>query len=328
MSYEVLENENFDIFISYRHATGFYMAELLYTKFVWAGYSVFMDKTMHSGRYEEKIQKAIKNSKNFLIVLFPDDIKECKNPEGWLNREAAWAMENQETTIIPVMCDGFEWPHSNELAEAMAFVKRNNGISIHKDYSLDSDIDKLRSCFLKNVDNIKSRINAIDFFRYNLEKRTNLTVKQVDVAFHAGSPWLMPGEKKDLLVNSLKKNICWRVLINTVEAAESIGKHMRDETALYVPFDQVHIQWKRLAELYPDCLEVRKCEIPLIHVHHSVKFENENCDVPCGEMHIKYYAYNNTRLDNAFEHVVNSTSKHFEIYNDEFEFLWNKSEKL
>ncbi len=321
--------QDYDVFISYRHTTGFYMSQIVYTKLISNGYTVFMDKTMNSGKYEEKIHSAINNCRNFIVVLFPDDLEDLKNDESWLNKEAAWALENGGLNIIPVMCDGFEWPRSSgELSDVMNTVKKNNGILIHKDYSLDSDLDNLCDNFLKNVTPTKPRITAIEFFRHNLESRSDLTVSRVDVAFHGGSPWLMPGEKNELLVGSLKKGIPWRVMINTVDAAESIGQHMRDETALYVPFTTIHAQWKKLQTLYPDCLEVRACPIPLIHVHHSVHFVNDTNEHQYGEQHIKYYAYNNTRLDNAFEHRVSSYSKYYSIYSDEFEFLWAQSQKL
>ena len=246
----------------------------------------------------------------------------------WLNIEANWARENKDITIIPVICDDFKWPNDEVLSEAMQIVKQNNGVLIHKDYSLDKDLDSLCDTFLKNVNPSKPKITTAEFFRYNLYERTGVTVEGVDLAFHSGSPWLMPGEQNELLVKSLNNKIHWRVLINTVDAAESIGQHMRDKTALYIPFAQVRAQWKKMSEMYPDVLEVRECDIPLIHIHHSVRFTNNFTNNPYGELHIKYYAYNNTRLDNAFEHRVSSYSKFYSIYNEEFEFLWNRSKKV
>lgn len=324
----MMNKQDYDVFISYRHSTGYYMAELLFVKLSNNGYSVFMDKTMHSGRFEEKIHNAMSCSRNCVFVLFPDDIKELGNENGWLNKEAQWALENENITIVPLMCDGFNWPQDDALATPMLTVKKNNGILVHKDYSLDRDLENLCDNFLKNVNPSKPRITATEFFKYNLEYRSDYKILGVDVAFHAGDPWLMPGEKHDLLMRSLKSNIPWRVLINTVDAAESIGQHMRDDTALYVSFSQVREQWKKLQEMYPDMLEVRECTIPLIHVYHSVKFFDEKNKHPYGESHIKYYAYNNTRRDNEFEHQFSNFSKYYSLYSAEFEFLWEKSVKI
>ena len=325
-----MQNVNeYDVFISYRHETGFYMAQILYSDLIAKGYTVFMDKNMDSGKYEDKIHTAIMNSRNFISVLFPDDVSELNKANSWLNIEANWALENPTITIIPVMCDGFSWSKvDSSLTETMRCVKKNNGLTIHKDYSLDKDLDSLCDVFLKNVNPSKPKITAVEFFKYNLEEKHDYDICGVDVAFHAGSPWLMPGEKNDLLVNSLKRGIRWRVLINTVQASESIGQHMRDKTALYIPFEQVHAQWKKMAELFPEVLEVRECAIPLIHIHHSVRFTHQQTGNPYSELHIKYYAYNNTRLDNAFEHRLNSLSKYYSVYSDEFEFLWQGSKNL
>ncbi len=321
--------QKFDAFISYRHETGFYMAQILYSDLIAKGYTVFMDKTMDSGRFEEKIRDAISRCSNFIVVLFPGDLEACQSEHSWLSKEAGWAIEYGVSNIVPVMCDGFEWPKTDEsICESMKIVMKNNGPLIHKDYSLDRDLDSLCDVFLKNTNPSKPRITATEFFQHNLKQRNGYTVTGVDMAFHAGSPWLTPGEKNDMLVQSLKAGIPWRVLVNTVDAAESIGQHMRDETALYIPFANVRAQWKKMAELYPDVLEVRECPIPLIHVHHSVKFVNDVTQNPFGELHIKYYAYHNTRLDNAFEHTVSSYSKYYSIYYEEFEFLWNKSNPL
>lgn len=35
--------DNYDAFISYRHDTGFYMAQVIFDKLIQNGYSVFMD---------------------------------------------------------------------------------------------------------------------------------------------------------------------------------------------------------------------------------------------------------------------------------------------
>lgn len=322
-----LKNNGYDIFISYRHETGFYMAQVIYEKFTAGGYNIFMDKTLDSGRYEEKIHEAIVNCKNFIQVLFPKDISECKKADSWLSKEAAWALENEKTNIIPVMCDGFSWPENPDgLSEAMNGVKGNNGIFIHKDITFDKNMDILEG-FLKNVSPDKSEIDETEFFKFNLEQRNDLSVTGVDMAFHAGVPWFITGDKKDMMTASFNKNIRWRILINTVDAAESIAKNMRDKEALYVSFRDAHEHWKKMVSLYPDSLEVRECDIPLIRVYHSVRFIDKNNN-HSAESHIKYYAYNNLRLDKAFSHKINSSSKYYSVYSNEFEFLWNQSKKI
>jgi hypothetical protein len=50
--------KNYDVFISYRHKSGYYMSHIIYTKLCASGYTVFMDKMMDSCKYEEKIRSA------------------------------------------------------------------------------------------------------------------------------------------------------------------------------------------------------------------------------------------------------------------------------
>ena len=328
MAFEQL-NDKYDVAISYRHETGFYMAQIVYTHLVGKGYTVFMDKTMDSGKYEEKIRLSIANCKNFVIILFPGDTQDLDDNDSWLNKESAWALENKEATIVPVMCDDFVWPKSEkEMTYTMNMVKKNNGIIIHKDYSIDSDLDNLCKNFLKNVNIAKPKSTTVEFFKHNLNKGEISKISGIDLAFHAGDPWLIPGERNDLLIKKKKKGIPLRVVINAVDTAENIGQHMRDKTALYIPFATVREQWKKLVELYPDNLEVRECEIPLIHVLHSIKFIDENTNNQHGEIHIKYYAYHNVRVDKTFQHEINSGSKYYKLYCDEFEFLWENSKKI
>ncbi len=321
------QNKGYDIFISYHRETGFYMAQVVYEKFVSLGYSVFMDKNLDSGEYEEKIRNAAENCRNFVQVLFPPDIEECKSSDSWLSKEALWATQSKKANIIPVMCDNFSWPKDGSiLCPVMRSVAGNQGVIINKGVAFDNDM-KILEGYLKNVNPDKAEIDDVGFFSYALDKRTDIAVQGVDMAFHAGAPWCMPGEKKDIMTASLEKGVPWRVIINTVRAAESIAKNMRDEDAGYVSFSDARKNWKKMMEKYPDVLDVRECAIPMIHVYHGVRFTDKN-DMPYGEAHIKYYAYNNLRLDKAFAHRINSFSEYYSIYSNEFEFLWEQSTEI
>ena len=328
------KNQTFDIFISYRHETGFYMAQALYEYLTGNGYTVFMDKNMSSGKYEYKIQYAAQNCRNFISILFPDDAIACCDENSWLSKEASWALENTDTTMIPVSCDGFDVATiADKLSPAFKKVFESQQVTVHKDYSFDSDMENICS-FLKNVTSAKKKLSTTEFFKQNLASDSGITVTSIDVAFHAGAPWLTPGEQHNILMSSLKKMIPWRVLINIPDIAEEIAQNMRDENALYIPFEMVKNHWVKIKKLFPEFIEIRECPIPLIHVYHSIKYFNlptegiEKSKQPLemkSKSHIKYYAYYNTRMDNAFEHEINNFSKFHSLYADEFEYLWERS---
>ena len=61
--------DNYDAFISYKHQSGFYMAQVIYDKLIQNGYSVFMDKHLKRGEFEDQIKAAVEKSCNFILVL-------------------------------------------------------------------------------------------------------------------------------------------------------------------------------------------------------------------------------------------------------------------
>lgn len=326
--------QNFDAFISYKHSTGFYMAQVIYDKLVQNGYSVFMDKRLERGEFESQIKDALERSRNFIMVLFQGDLDKCDKEDDWLRKEANWAVSTPGINLIPVFCEGFDTKNiKTQLPDSIKEVLKKQSVIMHKDYSLDKDLDELCDKFLENTNPVKPMINTEEFFKNNLHNKEHLQIKSIDMAFHAGAAWLRAGTKKDILDEIIQRKIKLRVLINTPEAAESIAKHMRDEMALYFPFEQVQKVWGNFASKHVEHLEVRVCPIPLIHVYHNIKVEvkkreddqkniRENTH---DRMHVKYYVYNNTNLDKSFEHELSSFSKYYDIYQKEFEFLWNAS---
>ena len=80
--------DNYDAFISYKHQSGFYMAQVIYDKLVQNGYSVFMDKHLKRGEFEQQIKEAVEKTRNFILVLFPKDLDSSNNENDWLRKEA------------------------------------------------------------------------------------------------------------------------------------------------------------------------------------------------------------------------------------------------
>ncbi|MBQ4559385.1 MAG: TIR domain-containing protein [Tyzzerella sp.] len=318
--------DNYDAFISYKHQTGFYMAQVIYDKLVQNGYSVFMDKRLERGEFEPQIKAAIEKSRNFILVLFPEDLDNCDKNTDWLRKEADWATATPNMHFIPVFCEDFKIDEVKaELPDCINKVLSSNGIKIHKDYALDTDLDELCDIALKNANPVRPLINTEEFFNSNLNEKSHLSVKSIDMAFHGGAAWLRAGTKKEILDSILKRKIPTRILINTPEAAESIAKHMRDEYALYFPFEQAGKLWSKYAADYSDVLQVRVSSIPLLRVYHNIKFNEDQLKNTHDRMHIKYYVYQNMNLEKSFEHELSSFSKYYEIYQKEFEFLWSSS---
>lgn len=285
--------DNFDAFISYKHQSGFYMAQVIYDKLIQNGYSVFMDKRLERGEFEQQIKSAVEKSRNFILVLFPNDLDNCNADSDWLRKEAQWATATPNMNFIPVFCEGFETKNIKaELPECLQTALSFQNVVIHKDYALDTDLDKLCDIAMKNANPVKPLVNTVDFFHSNLNEKNHLSVKSIDMAFHAGAAWLRAGTQKDILDTIIQRNIPVRILVNTPEAAESIAKYMRDENALYFPFEQVIKLWKKYAAEHSDILQVRCCPIPLLRVYHNVKFHDDPEKNTYDRMHIKYVNVN------------------------------------
>ncbi len=321
--------ENYDAFISYKHDSGFYMAQVIYDKLVHNGYTVFMDKHLERGKFEQQIKEAVEKSRNFILVLFPGDLDGSDKEEDWLRKEAQWAADTPNMNFIPVFCEDFK---KNEIKVALPQCLETalsfQNVLAHKDYSLDTDLDKLCDLALKNANPVRPLVNTKEFFNVNLNEKDHLTVKSVDMAFHGGGAWFRPDGQLGTLKAMIERKIPLRVLVNTPDAAESIARHMRDEDAFYMTFQQTTQKWKAYAEKHQDLIQVRVCDIPLLRVYHNIKFHDESGKNTYDRIHIKYYAYQNLDLEKSFEHEMSVFSRYYKIYQDEFEFLWNASTPL
>lgn len=316
----------YDVFISYRRKTGFYVARLIFDFLERNGYHVFLDKQLDGGTFEDVILNAIKHSHNFIIILDKKDFAKMKKKDDWLRKEITCAAETEGIRIIPVMINQFYWPRI--IPKYLKPVNQNNGVVLRSDNSLDQDLDMLCSRFLKNVYPFDSAITISQFFDKNLNKAEDyLQLETVDIACHGGGAWQHPGRRKGILDEICRRNIPLRVLINTPEAAESITKHMRDTDGNYDKFTQLENTWKMLSEKHEN-LTVKKCSIPLLRAYHRFSFKNMQTDSEFGRMHVKYYTYKSTDYNNTFEHEISIYSKYYDIYKDEFEYLWENSEEL
>lgn len=326
--------DNYDAFISYKHNTGFYMARVIYDKLIQNGYSVFMDKDLPrgDGEFEQQIKNAVERSRNFIIVLFPRDLDKSNSEKDWLRKESEWATNSLGINIIPVFCNNFDRSKIKvELPDCLNTVLGHQGVPMHKDSSLDSDLNTLCDR-LRNVNPVQRLIgtDTVKFFEKNLPNQPHSSVKIecVDMAFHGGTARLTPGTSVyDIFNKILNQGIHVRVLINTPEAVENIAKHMRNSKnkSLYNSFEELQQVWANRVSADKELLEVRACPIPLLHAYHNIKFKNTT---EWDRMLINHYVYQSFNPETNFQYELSISSKYYEMYQNEFEFLWNESKPL
>lgn len=111
-----------NVFISYRHDGGEFLASLLKAFLEQHGYSVFMDiSSIGSGNLEQQLMSAIKESKNFIICLTKNSLDNCfgdKKCKDWIHKEVVQALKCQ-VNVIPLI-HHFPFQYTKEIPSDMA----------------------------------------------------------------------------------------------------------------------------------------------------------------------------------------------------------------
>lgn len=137
------------VFLSYRRKNSAW-AIAIYSDLVKNGYDVFFDfNSIASGDFEQVILGSIRARAHFLVVLTPDALDRCNEPNDWLRREIETAID-EKRNIIPLMLEGFDFGNpgvSNKLIGKLALLKRYNGLLVPTPY-FAAAMTRLRDEFL------------------------------------------------------------------------------------------------------------------------------------------------------------------------------------
>ena len=99
-----------DIFISYRRNGGVDIARNLKNELEEKEYYSFFDlESIREGEFPEHIEQNIRRSVNFLLLLTPNSLDRCLSEDDWVRWEISFAI-SQNKNIIPIICNGFEFP--------------------------------------------------------------------------------------------------------------------------------------------------------------------------------------------------------------------------
>lgn len=319
----------YDAFISYRRDNGFLMAQVIHDRLKERGVNCFLDlEELKSGRFDEKILQSIQDAAVFILVLPKNALDRCINEEDWLRQEILGALQYHKP-IIPVMYDGFEWPQKwpDGIPEEMANISKMTGVSGSKEY-LPAMIEKLISYMPeeirekvleqphhKNVAELTE--NTASFFKKAIEEIRD--IMDVGMAFHSGSDWRKDTDKLDILSYLLENKVRIRVIANAAETIESMVSTMKSPLKKYSGFNESLLDWTELEQRFPDCISVRVATVPLLHRLYVVK-GNEH-----GYAHVKFYTHGNYRPENDFRACFSDDMPEYELFTNEFEYLWEHS---
>ena len=139
--------KQYDIFISYRRSS-YDTANLIATRLKSAGYSVFFDmEALRSGKFNEQLFDVIDNCKDFVVVLPPNALDRCVNEDDWVRLEVCRAMA-QKKNIVPVMLNGFEWPHP--MPKGMEELCDYQALTATSTEYFDMAMERLQQKYLKS----------------------------------------------------------------------------------------------------------------------------------------------------------------------------------
>ncbi len=312
-------------FISYRRDPSFPMAQLIHDRLAEKGITSFLDlESLRGGEFEEKLYEAIENSDNFILILPKGALDNCVDPEDWMRKEIVAAVEKQKH-MIPIMCEGFEWPRElyDALPEEVRSLEKKNAVKFVQDY-LKAMIDRLVS-FMTGVRNhIKEStefISTKDFFEKGMKDLAS--IKMIDMAFLGGAEWHRGDDKVPILYALAEAGVHIRVLLNPADVSEPMAEHMRFRRKSYMKFDECIERWEMFAREFPENVEVRQVRIPLMRRYYSFYMKDSGND----SVNVKYYTYGNSRPDRNYQPIFYSGSDYFRLYRDEFDYLWEHAEK-
>lgn len=134
-------------FISYRR-TNIYMARSVYQNLTAHGYDCFLDfESIDSGSFERIILNQIAARAHFIVLLTPNTLERCTNPNDWLRREIEHALE-MKRNIVPLMFDRFDFGDVQQyLTGKLAALPQYNALEIPPAF-FDEAMDRIRNRFL------------------------------------------------------------------------------------------------------------------------------------------------------------------------------------
>ena len=323
-----VDGMHFDAFISYRRENGFLMAQIIRERLKEMGITCFLDlEEDRSGNFNENLLAAIADAPNFILILPKNALNRCKNEDDWVRKEILAAAAGNKT-IIPVMYDGFKWPAKWDpgIPEQIRQLQYQQGVSMSQEY-LSAMIEKIASYMTdvqvrprKEAQTASDRDSHSGSAFFEKWIHNNPDVQSVCMAFHAGSEWRRDAKKVSLLTEMIRRKVQLRILVNSGKAANFMCSHMKQPLKKYVEIDDCVSDWLELAELYPDSVEVRVSEIPIMHRIYLVCNGDDS-----GIINVKYYTYGNYMPEKDFRLSFSAETPEFRIYREEFEYLWEQA---
>ncbi len=133
-----------DVFISYRKKTGREYARNIMQALKNRGCgNVFFDyDSLREGKFNDKIIDAIKESKNFILVLSKNALDRCVEEGDWVTKEVETAIK-AGTNIIPVFVQNEFIEYPDNLPKSISEIKFKQAVTLHNDDGFEDSINRI-----------------------------------------------------------------------------------------------------------------------------------------------------------------------------------------
>lgn len=113
------EEVKYDVFISYRHDGGQYLALLLYKHLKKKNIKVFWDKyCLRAGHFDEQLYKQIEQSRNLIVILSPHCIERLMEEDDWICKELYRALRNS-VPVLMITMENVRFPDKEMVEQLM-----------------------------------------------------------------------------------------------------------------------------------------------------------------------------------------------------------------
>ena len=164
-------------------------------------------------------------------------------------------------------------------------------------------------------------VTAPDFIEENLKKSK---IAEIDFMFCKGTEWLRNDHRILLLDELREKNIPCRMIINSdLEVMEEMIKHMGHLDRAYTTAFQSIQNWYQYQKKYPS-FRIKISPLPLLHCYYHIKTEHAKNDM----IRLHYYIYKNAYARENYAQLFNAASPYYQLYTEEFEYLWELSSDI
>ena len=206
-----LKKRNYDVFISYRRATGTNDARLLEQALKVRGFNVFFDyDSLRNGKFDEHIYKAIEDAPVFILIMTTGCLDDCINEGDWVRLEIEHALKNGKI-IIPIAPSDQTWAFPSNMPPSMKELKMIHVSCLDKTALFDASIEiiienrfpselKRKTKKIANNPSTKGNSNFVDI----KNKLTDLAFQYDDFMEKSSDESLPIEERKRSFMNSIK----------------------------------------------------------------------------------------------------------------------------